>query len=162
MPGFRIHTSNRLEVLLQRLAQKTRRPLASVFEKEIIITQSPGMARWIAMQLAECNQVSANMAFPFPNAFLGLLCEKLSLNIPLDDPFDPENLTFRIMQTLSRRLSRPEYVSLRAYFSGDNRQIKKLQLSQKIAHLFDQYLVFRPELISAWEKEAAEAAADRA
>ncbi|MBW2296785.1 MAG: exodeoxyribonuclease V subunit gamma, partial [Deltaproteobacteria bacterium] len=145
-------TSNRLEVLLQRLAREISQPLASVITPEIILTQSVGMARWVAMELAACHRISANMVFPFPNAFLNLLLEKLSLEDSPEDPFDPAVLTFRIMRTLPSCLVRPGYEGLRSYFAGDSRQIKLLQLSQKIAHLFDQYLVFRPDIILEWDQ----------
>ena len=148
-----IHTGNRLELLVQQLAHEIRTPLSSVFEPEFIVTQSPGMARWVAMELAQCQRVSANLVFPFPNAFLNLMCEKLSLEVPTpEDPFDPTNMTFTIMKRLPDCLSRPGYEGLRNYFDGDRRQIKLLQLSQRIAHLFDQYLVFRPDIILSWDK----------
>ena len=153
MSGLVIHTGNRLELLVQQLAHEISTPLSSVFEPEYIITQSPGMARWVAMELAKSQRVSANLDFPFPNAFLNLLCEKLSLNAPMpEDPFDPTNMTFTIMNRLPTCLSRPGYEWLRNYFNDDQRQVKLLQLSQRIAHLFDQYLVFRPDIIDSWDK----------
>ncbi len=154
MPGIAIHTGNRLELLVKQLARDIKAPQSTVFEPEIIITQSPGMARWISMQLADHQRVSANLAFPFPNAFLNLLCEKLSLDAPIpENPFDPTHMAFFIMQKLPACLSRKGYEGLRNYFHDDHRQIKLLQLSQRIAHLFDQYLVFRPEMIDAWDRK---------
>jgi len=152
MPGLTIYTSNKLEVLIDRLASNLSRPLPSVFEKEIIVTQSPGMARWIAMQLAARHHISANTDYPFPNAFLHYLCEKLSIETGPEDIFDPEILAFRIMKILPGCLDRTAYASLRSYFIDDDRQIKQMQLSGQIADLFDQYLVFRPDMIFAWEK----------
>jgi len=151
MPGLTIHCSNRLEVLLQTLAREIERPLDSVFSPEVVVTQSPGMARWIAMELAQIHRISANLAFPFPNAFLKMLCEKLSLASPLEDPFEPAVLTFRVMQKLPDCLDRKGYDVLRSYLGGDTRHIRLLQLSREIAHLYDQYLVFRPEIVLEWE-----------
>lgn len=152
MAGLVIHTGNRLELLVKQLASDISTPRLSVFEPEIVITQSPGMARWVSMQLAACQRVSANLAFPYPNTFLNLLCEALALDIPTpDDPFDPVNMTFAIMNKLPSCLSRKGYEGLKYYFHEDRRPIKLLQLSQKIAHLFDQYLVFRPEMIRKWD-----------
>jgi exodeoxyribonuclease V gamma subunit len=42
--------------------------------------------------------------------------------------------------------------SLKTYLADDDNQLKLFQLSGKIADLFDQYLVFRPELIFQWEQ----------
>jgi len=152
MSGLIIHTGNRLELLGHQLADDISIPRSSVFEPEIIITQSPGMARWVAMQLAVYNRISANLVFPYPNTFLNLLCERLSLDTPMsEDPFAPLNMTFSIMKKLPECLSKPGYEGLQNYFHEDRRQLKFLQLSRKIAHLFDQYLVFRPDMIAAWE-----------
>lgn len=152
MPGLVTHTGNRLEMLLEQLSRDIRAPQSSVFKPEIIITQSPGMARWVAMELAKRQRISANLAFPFPNAFLSMLCERLSLKTAVpEDPFDPTIMTFTIMKKLPACLPRAGYESLRNYFQDDNRQTKLLQLSQRIAFLFDQYLVFRPDTIIEWD-----------
>ena len=154
MSGLTIHTGNRLELLGQQLADGISIPRSSVFDPEIIITQSPGMARWVAMQLAVHNRISANLVFPYPNTFLNLLCDRLSLDAPMPaDPFAPLNMTFSIMKKLPDCLSKPGYEGLQNYFHEDRRQLKLLQLSRKIAHLFDQYLVFRPDMIAAWESQ---------
>ena len=69
--AFNLYTSNRLEVLAERLAENTHvEPLSSPFEPEIILVQSRGMERWLALQLARRKGISANIHFPFPNAFL--------------------------------------------------------------------------------------------
>ncbi|MEN8244337.1 MAG: exodeoxyribonuclease V subunit gamma [Thermodesulfobacteriota bacterium] len=154
MAGLVIHTGNRLELLVKQLARDISAPRLSVFEPEIVITQSPGMSRWVSMQLAACQRVSANLDFPYPNTFLNLLCEALSLVVPTtDDPFDPVNMTFAIMNKLPSCLSRKGYEGLKNYFHEDRRPIKLLQLSHRIAHLFDQYLVFRPEMILNWDEK---------
>jgi exodeoxyribonuclease V gamma subunit len=105
------------------------------------------------MELANRQRISANLTFPFPNAFLSMLCERLSLKTAApEDPFDPTIMAFTIMKKLPACLSRSGYETLRYYFQDDKRQTKLLQLSQRIAHLFDQYLVFRPDTITGWDR----------
>ena len=53
MPGFHVHTGNRTEVLVARLAAVLRDPLAHPLTPEIIVLQSRGMERWVAMELAQ-------------------------------------------------------------------------------------------------------------
>ena len=65
MSGLRIYTSNRMEILAEHLAQIVRTPLASVLTPETIVVQSQGMERWISMELARLNGISANCFFPF-------------------------------------------------------------------------------------------------
>ena len=56
------------------------------------------------------------------------------------------------MQVLPERLKEPGYSGLRSYLADDFYSLKLLQLSQKIAGLFDQYLIFRPQMIFYWEQ----------
>ena len=75
-PNLNVYTSNRMEILAEQLAQIVRAPLPSPLIPEIIVVQSRGMERWISMQLAKFNGISANCSFPFPNAFLESIFKK--------------------------------------------------------------------------------------
>ena len=37
---------------------------------------------------------------------------------------------------------------------GDHADLKRFQLSSRIADLFDQYLIFRPEMVLGWDRGA--------
>ncbi len=152
MPGLFIHTSNRMEILAEQLARIIRNPLPSTLASEIILVQSRGMERWISMALAEHNGVSANCSFPFPNAFLEEIFKSIMPDLPDISPFDPDVMTFRLMGIIPGCLEQKQFDSLKTYLADDDNQLKLFQLSGKIADLFDQYLVFRPELILQWEQ----------
>jgi len=152
MAGLKIHTSNRTEILAEQLAQLVRIPLASPLTPEIIVVQSQGMQRWVSMELARHNGVCANCDFPFPNSFLEDIFKRMIPDMPETSPFDPDTMMFRLMSILPRCIQRPEYKPLKFYLEGDSYQLKLFQISNKIADLFDQYLVFRPEMIFQWEK----------
>ncbi|MFY9708419.1 MAG: exodeoxyribonuclease V subunit gamma, partial [Desulfobacterales bacterium] len=151
MSGLRIFTGNRLEILADRLAEVVSRPLATALEPETVIVQSRGMERWVSMALARRNGICANMAFPFPNAFLDDLFRRILPDLPDPSPFDPEILTFRIMKRLPAFLRRPAFADLKRYLVDDAKGVKLYQLAVRVADLFDQYLVFRPEMILQWE-----------
>lgn len=151
-PGFNVFTSNRLETLVKQLALELRSPLSSPLEKDLIIVQSQGMARWVSMELARVNGICANCFFPFPNAFLNHLCIHLMPGVFESPMFTADALTFRIMSILPGCLHKPAYSALKSYLSDDSEGVKLFQLSSKIADLFDQYLVFRPGMILGWEQ----------
>jgi exodeoxyribonuclease V gamma subunit len=151
-PGFNVFTSNRLEKLVDQLALEMRTPLSTPLEGDLVIVQSQGMARWVAMELARINGICANCHFPFPNAFLNHLCETLLAGVSESPLFDTGALAFKIMSILPGCLSKPVYSTLKSYLSDDLEGVKLFQLSNKIADLFDQYLVFRPEMILGWER----------
>ena len=53
MCGFNLYTSNRLEILADKLAEAVAKPLHSPLTPEIIIVQSFGMQQWISLELAK-------------------------------------------------------------------------------------------------------------
>ena len=147
-----IYSSNRLEILARELAHIVRQPLPSSIAPEIIVVQSRGMQRWISMELARHNGICANCLFLFPNALLQLLFKRLMPDLPDQSLFDPDALTFRIMKILPGCMHRPGFESLQHYLDDDANNLKLFQISEKIADLFDQYLIFRAEMIFDWEK----------
>jgi exodeoxyribonuclease V gamma subunit len=152
MSGLFIFTSNRMEVLAERLAEVLRTARTSAMTPETIIVQSRGMERWVSMELARRNGISANVRFPFPNAFLEEAFRAVSTQpAQQPPPFDPGVLTFRIMGLIDTHFGRPEFESLQHFLADDAQGVKGYQLARKIGDLFDQYLVFRPEMIAQWE-----------
>ena len=141
-----------MEILAKQLALIVREPLLSPISPEIIVVQSKGMERWLSMELARHNGICANCAFPFPNTFLQGITKKIVPDLPERSPFDPDIMAFGIMRTLPHCLEAPGFQRLKRYLDDDTNDIKLLQISQKIADLFDQYLVFRPEMIFDWNE----------
>jgi exodeoxyribonuclease V gamma subunit len=152
MRMIRLHTSNRLEILADVLAEVLKRPLSSPLDKEVIVVQSKGMERWICLQLAERQGVCANCRFPFPNAFIHEIFQKVLGQVPEKSPFDPEVMAWRIMKYLPSLIERPGFADLRAYLGDHLQELKLFQLSERIADTFDQYLLFRRDMIEGWEK----------
>jgi exodeoxyribonuclease V gamma subunit len=152
MPDLNVFFSNRLEIIAEQLARIVGTPLSSPLTPEIIVVQSQGMERWISMELAKYNGISANCRFPFPNAFLQDLFKRFIPELPEPSPWDPDIMSFAIMKLLPACLDRPEFKNINAYLKEDANHLKLFQLSDKIADLFDQYLVFRPELVFSWEE----------
>ena len=151
MHNLQIYTSNHMEILAQELAWIVRDPLPFPLAPEIIVVQSRGMERWVSMEIARHNGICANCSFPFPNVFLQEIVKKIIPDLPEDSPFDPVTMTFNIMNVLNSSIDLPGYERLKRYLAHDNHGMKRFQISQKIADLFDQYLVFRPEMIFRWE-----------
>ncbi|MGA9177319.1 MAG: exodeoxyribonuclease V subunit gamma, partial [Desulfobacterales bacterium] len=152
MNGLNIFTSNYMETLAEQLALIVRAPLSSVLSPEIIVVQSRGMERWVAMELARHNGICANCFFPFPNTFLQEMFKKTISDNPEESFFDPLTMTFKIMKVLPECLHLPGFERVKRYLADENTGIKLFQISKRIADLFDQYLVFRPEMIFNWEK----------
>jgi exodeoxyribonuclease V gamma subunit len=144
-----IHQSNRLEALAEQLAVMTRaKPLASPFSPEVIIVQSRGVARWLALQLASHNGVCANVRFPFPIGFAWEVYQTLG-DLPQASPFESGVMAWRIMQLLPRLEPLTEFAPVQSYIDGD--PLRRYDLARRLAEMFEQYLVYRPDWITQWE-----------
>jgi len=149
MEGFLLHASNRLENLAELLAEVLKTPLDPM-EPETILVQSGGMQRWVSMQLARRHGVCAGIRFPFPVGFAYELCRELRADLPREYPLSQERMLWRITHLLRGLLDEPEFAPLARYVHEDS-ELKSVQLAERIAYHFDQYLIFRPEWAARWE-----------
>ena len=148
---LQIFTSNRMENLVSALAQILKIPLAAPFKPEVIVVQSKGMQRWLAMELARKIGVWANCGYPFPNSVVWQLFCRAIPDLPDTSLLSPDVLTWKIMGLMPEFLGRDEFASLKHYLDGDKYGLKRFQLAEKIADTFDQYTLFRPEMLLRWE-----------
>ncbi|ABB23858.1 exodeoxyribonuclease V subunit gamma [Pelodictyon luteolum] len=151
--AFNIHTSNRTEVLAADLASYfAASPPASPFSREVVVVQSRGMQRWLSMELARRLGVWAGARYPFPNAVVSELFRHV---FPSKEDeagrYDPECTTWSIMRLLPSMLRDEPFAILSRYLSGSSAPLRLYQLATKIADSFDQYTLFRPEMLALWE-----------
>ncbi len=147
---FYLHVANRTENLLQHLAHILRQGERSdIFAAELFLIQSQGMERMVAQSLADEFGSFCNFQFFLPLDFLGFIGKRLDLGIS-PDGFGRQLMTWRLDELL-RGLESEEYQPLRYYLSGENAELKRFQLARRLANIFDQYQVLRPEFLSQWE-----------
>ncbi len=155
MPSLKLIESNRLEVLSQALAASLSSPLSSPLTPEIIVVQSRGMQRWLSMELARMHGVCANVSWPFPNAFVLDMFSRVLPGITQPPLFEKDALTLRIMDCLSGLLSHRDFTRIRDYLEDDPAGMKRYQFSSLMADIYDQYLIFRPQMVLGWEQGAS-------
>jgi exodeoxyribonuclease V gamma subunit len=146
-----LHESNRLECLADGLTEVLETPLSSPLAPEIVAVQSIGTAHWLALRLARRFGVAANIRFPFPATLLWRLFRAALPEVPERSPFAAEVLTWRILGHMAEVVSEPGFESLAAYLQGGD-DLRRYHLAERIALLFDEYLVYRPDWILAWER----------
>ncbi len=146
-----IHTSNRLEYLLKVLAAVIRSAPLPPLKQEIIVVQSKGMERWVSMALAKQLGGWANGYFPFANAMLWRIFKETLGYLPETSQFEREVMVWSLMKLLPQFLTQRVFLELNSYLRGDEQQIKRFQLAWRIADVFDQYLIYRPQWMADWE-----------
>lgn len=149
---FTVYHSNQLDTLKIILLHLIRNePLAHPFDTEQILVQSSGMSQWLKMALAQEFGVAANLAFPLPAAFIWDLYTSVLPDVPQRSAFNKNALVWKIMQTLPAMLDMPAFKPLQQYLEKDGSDHKCYQLAEKIADIFDGYLVYRADWIEKWE-----------
>ncbi len=148
---FILHSSNNTENLVAHLrAVIENAPLESPFAKEVFLIQSQGMERWLSQQLADRFKVWANYEFLFPGKFFSSLAQQIDDRLS-DAAFERNLMHWRI-EALLRRVDGEEFLPLTQYLSGENIALKRYQLAQQLAQIFDQYQMMRPDMLTAWQQ----------
>ncbi|MEI8033497.1 MAG: exodeoxyribonuclease V subunit gamma [Chlorobiaceae bacterium] len=151
--ALNLYTGNRMEALAQALGDTIEKsPLSSPFKSEVIVVQSRGMQRWLSMQLASRFGVWANAEYPFPNALVRTLFTTLGLEHADSEGFSKEVMRWKIMRLLPDLARNAVFRPLHTYLALDPDGVKLFQLAGKIADTFDQYTLYRPEMLAEWEK----------
>lgn len=157
---MRVHRSNRLEILMARLAEAVAQPAphlagtpAALVVPETIVVQSRGMERWVAMALAAELGVWAHPRFVYPRSLVhGIVDDALDVDVDARGRWERASLTWAVAALLPAQLSDPRFAPLRAWLSApDPAGRRPVQLAGQIAHVFDQYAVYRPAMVLAWE-----------
>ena len=156
-----------LLALVEKIQQISPLP---VFSKEVFIVQNAGMQHWLNMSLAEKRGISLNIDYALPAQFLwGLIRSLVNKGEEVEQaPFSREAMCWRIYQLLAEKrvLEDNDFLSVTQYwqhqsndlnankFTSDfssQENLKRYQLACQLADLFEQYLVFRPDWIDAWQ-----------
>ena len=150
---FRLYHSNKLDVLKGILAHIVANdPLTNPFESEKILVQSPGMAQWLKLELAKEFSICANVDFPLPASFIWQTFVDILDDVPKRSAFNKDAMAWHIIKLLPTLIKRDEFSELADYLQYDE-PLKLYQLAYKIADIFDQYLVYRPQWIEAWQQQ---------
>lgn len=127
---------------------------ADPFEPLRIVVQTPGIARWLSLRLADSLGCCMNVRYVSPRNYIDeSLCAALGGQKTAAP--EQERLLWRIFSMLPDIAEESRDEALGKYIAGGD-TFKRLQLAREIASLFDQYLVYRPDLVASWEKGAGD------
>lgn len=148
-----VHTASQLSPLLAHLAEQLRSAPLPPRESEIIVVQSQGMRRWVTLQLADRFGCAGSMLLPFPTAFVRDVEQRLSPDRSArneTDSFTRELLAWRLDAMLRALPEQPVFDPLHRYLRGTDDRAR-FGLASQIAARFDDYQLFRADLLRDWE-----------
>ena len=139
--------SNRTEALADALTAQVRESPLDPFEKDVVVVQSRGMERWLTLALTERLGVWANPWFPFPRALIEWALGELDAGQTENSKaYDRARLKWTIAELL---LDAPPR-DLADYVSSSSDDDRVLRLSTSVASVFDEYVMYRPDLLKRW------------
>lgn len=144
---WKVFQSNRLEQLVNALIENLDTYQDDPFTPHFIVIETSAMARYVSMEIASRQRISANVRFFLPQQFL----KEIFGN---DDHWGFLNILFAILKALPSLISTKEFKIINSYLGPFDPQVvsgQELSLAYEIAKLFDRYLLYRPEMLLEWE-----------
>jgi len=149
--GIAIYRASRLEALLDPLILLLdSNPPDAVLAPQTVIAAHPGMRQWLLGALARKRGnagIVANLDIVLPSAWLDRLAQA-TLGEAAFAPraYRREFLRWRIDAALDA-LDDPR---IHAYLHGPDVARRRFQLADRLARIYSQYLVYRPDWLESW------------
>ncbi len=151
-PGFVVLHGNRIEDLAAvALDWLARHPLGPL-DEETLLVPSSGMAEWLKAAMAERLGVAAGFRIELPAQFSWRAWRAVlgAAAVPPASPLDKGPLTWWLMRCLPELARQPAFGPLGGFLAMDPSPLRRLELARRLADLFDQYQVYRPDWLDDW------------
>ncbi|NDE02754.1 MAG: hypothetical protein EBZ91_13695, partial [Gammaproteobacteria bacterium] len=146
-----LHLSNRLEWLAEQLADDLLEDAVAPMMQQCIVVANHDASRWLSLQVATQRGLSMGLRFPFPRGMVDELTIALLGDEQRCSPcFGRTAMTWWLYDQLPRFLDNPHFAPVRHYLR-DGAALRKFELATRIAGLFDQYQIYRPDQLRGWE-----------
>jgi exodeoxyribonuclease V gamma subunit len=151
--GIVVYRASRLEALLDPFETLRRSGSAGdVLRPTRVVAAHPGIKRWMIGALARRagpRGVVANLDVRLPSEWLDeLAVAVLGGAAPSLAPYRRDALRWRILDSLAR----VEHAQLREYLARAAEPWQRLQFADRLAGLYAQYLVYRPDWLLGWQR----------
>jgi exodeoxyribonuclease V gamma subunit len=156
--SIHLNVSNDISVLAARLTARVGGQHRDPFQSEWIVTQTAGMNDWLKQRFATDLGIAANMRFCTPDDVVTQV--RYWLQPAGKQPLDREVVRWAIFGLLGTADFRTAHPEKAAYFSDSD--IRRISLADEMADLFDQYQIYRSDLLTEWRRRRVhgEAAVD--
>ena len=170
-----VYPANRLEdlaVLLNHVVKLGHQSdSAGVLSSAQVVVENPGMQHWVNTQLAKQDGIAMNINYPLPGKFVWQLARQLlgDEQVPQQPPYQREALVWRIDDVLASEaiFANDTFAQANRYWRSDASDLqsskpcaddllKRFGLASALADLFEQYILYRPDWLTLWQKKGQE------
>ncbi|MCW3091282.1 MAG: recC [Ferruginibacter sp.] len=144
--SLQLNVSNSLTNLAEQMAGELKKQSGNVFQSQYLVTQTEGMNNWLTIALAEKMGISANCRFLKPNDIINQLYYWLGGENK--KVLGADHLRWLIYNLLASDEFAQKFTTISTYYGEDD--VKRIALAERVADLFDQYQVYRPEMVDEW------------
>lgn len=152
---IRIYKSNDLKKLSSSLSNHLDEyPMKDPFLKPVIVVPNLDTARWLKLRIAEERNFAGNIRFMLPAEWQWNQIRRLFPELPGKLPSDLEPMKWAIFEILQDLSILCKFPSLKRFIysqPAERRDEAILQISKQLSSVYDQYLVYRPEMILRWQ-----------
>ena len=151
-----IYRSNKAEWLAEILGQELRLNPPEITEVVDIIVSTWPSSRWLSEKLSIINNINALVNFPFPGTYFKRLVNGIIGIDPNEkDPWERNYLVWDILELLPELAKRKEAEIIKIWLEknqqdGEEVNVNVWNLASNIAETFDDYILFRPNIIKQW------------
>lgn len=157
---FHLHRAERTDVLADGLAELLGRPGDDPFATELVVVAALGTERWLSQRLSHrlgaapgaADGVTAGIRFARPHSISAEL-----LGVDADDPWRPDALTWRVLETLEADLDQAWLATVARHLGHgldgaerDLRRDRRLGVARHVADLLHASARQRPAMTTAW------------
>ncbi|MBT1449753.1 exodeoxyribonuclease V subunit gamma [Glaciecola sp. XM2] len=158
--GFYSYHANRLEDLRAIVVTICKTDPLAPLQNDMCLVQSNGIAQWLKLGLAQSIDegglgIAAGMDFSLPSTFIWRVYRAFlpTDEVPDQSPLDKDPLLWRIYRLLETLPKQSEFKVLKTFLDGSNPEIRRFQLAERLALLFDQYQVYRADWLANWQQQ---------
>jgi len=150
-----LHLSNRLESLAEQLTLGLGATPVDPMTPQAVVVSSADTARWLSMQIASRSGLAMGLKFPFLRGMVDeLAAAMLGGQRRCSVRYGRDAMTWWLYDRLPEFMSSENFELVAAYLQGGTAQ-RRFELARRVASLFDQYQVYRPQILRGWNDDAA-------
>ncbi len=158
--GLVVYRASRLEALLEPLLELLdAAPPEDVLTPQTVLAAHPGMRHWLTRALAKARGprgIVANLEVLLPSSFIDRLAQDVLGRQAVALPqWRSAQLRWQVFDLLGSARGDLDAARLASYLdhgAPEDRLRRRFELADRLARLYAQYLVYRPDWLRRWER----------